>query len=247
MTDDWTQGDGSAIDRAWLADWRRRVATLYSEVRGMAASDPDIALAHWRAVREQLYREHPQSPVPPDARAAFQAAHFEHDPSLRFEVVVEPAPPPAPGALAIELPNSGADALAFTRLGRIAIPFPQGSRSLSVFWMAGYAGGLFIPFRDMTNGHGDVPRRPVPGRWRQERRPRRRPGDWHAHRRLQLRLPALVRVRSALGLPAGPAGEPAGHARCAPANASPDPQRTRSPPYQWVHSHPDARWTARTG
>lgn len=152
MTDAWTPGDKSATDRAWLADWRRQVATLYAEVRGMAASDPAIALAHWRAVRERLYREHPQSPVPPAARSAFRAAHFEHDPSLRFQVTVEPAPPPAPGAPALELPNSGADTLSFSRIGRIAIPFAEGERSLSVFWMAGYSGGLFIPFRDATNG-----------------------------------------------------------------------------------------------
>ena len=148
----WSQGDGSAIDRAWLADWRRRVASLYAEVRAMAATDPAIALAHWRAVREQLYRDHPQSPVPPAARAAFTALHFDHDSSLRFTVAVEPAPPPAPGAFALQLPNSGPDTLSFTRVGRIEIPFPSGPRSLSVFWMAGYAGGLFIPFRDATNG-----------------------------------------------------------------------------------------------
>jgi uncharacterized protein (DUF1684 family) len=78
--------------------------------------------------------------------------HFDHDPSLRFEVAIEPAPPPAPGAFALELPNSGADTLAFSRIGRVSLPFPSGARSLSVFWMAGYAGGLFIPFRDATNG-----------------------------------------------------------------------------------------------
>ncbi len=64
-------------------------------------------------------------------------------------------PPPPPGlgvAPALELPNSGQDTLSFTRLGRIELPLPEGLRSLSVFWMAGYAGGLFIPFRDATNG-----------------------------------------------------------------------------------------------
>jgi uncharacterized protein len=152
MSGDWSQGDGSSTDRAWLADWRRRVAALYAEVRAMAVSDPGIALAHWRAVREWLYREHPQSPVPAAARDSFEAHHFEHDPALRFEVVVEPAPPPAPGAFALELPNSGADTLSFSRIGRIAIPFAAGPRTLSVFWMAGYAGGIFIPFRDATNG-----------------------------------------------------------------------------------------------
>jgi uncharacterized protein (DUF1684 family) len=148
----WSQGDRSPTDRAWLADWRRRVAALYAEVRAMARTDPAAALVHGRAVRETLYREHPQSPVPPEARAAFRAAHFAHDPSLRFEVAIEPAPPPAPGAFALELPNSGAETLAFSRLGRIAIPFPAGERTLSVFWMAGYAGGLFIPFRDGSTG-----------------------------------------------------------------------------------------------
>lgn len=152
MLADWTQGDGSPTDRAWLADWRRRVATLYAEVRGMAATDPDIALAHWRAVRESLFRDHPQSPVPIEQRAAFRAAHFDADPNLRFELVIEPAPPPAPGAFALELPNSGADTLAFSRIGRVTIPFASGPRPLSVFWMAGYAGGMFIPFRDATNG-----------------------------------------------------------------------------------------------
>lgn len=118
----------------------------------MSGTDPAIALAHWRSVRERLYREHPQSPVPAAERAAFEARHFNHDPSLRFMAVVEPAPPADPGALTLELPNSGADTLAFRRLGHVRLPFPDGERRLSVFWMAGYAGGLFIPFRDATNG-----------------------------------------------------------------------------------------------
>jgi uncharacterized protein (DUF1684 family) len=155
MTDDWNQGDGSAADRLWLADWRRQIAALYAEVRAMSVANPAAAHAHWRAVRQRLFREHPQSPVPPAQRAAFEARHFDHDPGLRFTVTVEPAPPPAPGAFALELPNSGPDTLAFSRLGRVELPLPGGSRSLSVFWMAGYAGGLFIPFRDATSG-GDT-------------------------------------------------------------------------------------------
>lgn len=145
-------GDGSAEDRLSLADWRRRVAALYAEVRAMAAADPAIALAHWRAVRERLYREHPQSPVPVADRPSFVARHFEHDPRLRFPAVIEPAPAAAPGALALELPNSGSASPSFQRIGLVRLPFPDGERTLSVFWMAGYAGGLFIPFRDATNG-----------------------------------------------------------------------------------------------
>jgi hypothetical protein len=43
MVDDSAQGDGSAIDRGWLADWRRQVAALYVEVRANSASDPAVA------------------------------------------------------------------------------------------------------------------------------------------------------------------------------------------------------------
>lgn len=147
----WSPGDGSLEDRLTLADWRRQVASLYAEVRAMAAADPAVALGHWRAVREWLYRDHPQSPVPVAERAGFRARHFDHDPRLRFEAVVEPAPAsPEDGPL--RLPNSGADTLDFRLIGHVRLPFPDGERRLSVYWMTGYAGGLFIPFRDATNG-----------------------------------------------------------------------------------------------
>ena len=148
----WVQGDGSLEDRLTLADWRRRVAVLYSEVRAMAAADPAVALAHWRTVREWLFREHPQSPVPREERHRFRARHFDHDPSLRFVVPVNRAPATDAGALVMELPNSSTDTLSFRRIGSVRLPFADGERRLSVFWMAGYAGGLFIPFRDETNG-----------------------------------------------------------------------------------------------
>ena len=147
--------DDPSSDRVWLADWRRRVAALYVDVRAMAASDPVAAWDRWREGREQLFREHPQSPLPPAARTAFRAVHFDYDPTLRFELPIEPAPAASPGALALSLPNSGPDvsALDFTRIGRLTIPFSDGPGALSVFWMAGYSGGLFVPFRDATNGH----------------------------------------------------------------------------------------------
>lgn len=152
---EWGPGDGSTADRLWLADWRTRMAALYAEVRAAAAIDRTVALAHWRAVRESMYRTHPQSPVPIAEREGFQARHFESDGSMRFSVPVEPAAPPPSGLgglAGLSLPNSGADTLSFSRIGSIELPFAAGPRRLSVFWMAGYAGGLFIPFRDATNG-----------------------------------------------------------------------------------------------
>lgn len=140
------------FDPLGLADWRRRVGDLYATVRRLATDDPRAAWDHWVATREALFRDHPQSPVPPDRRAAFRAQHWPYDPALRFELPVAPAPEDATGALSLELPNSGADVLAFSRIGTVEVPFAAGSRRLSIFWMAGYAGGLFLPFRDATNG-----------------------------------------------------------------------------------------------
>jgi uncharacterized protein (DUF1684 family) len=144
-----------------LADWRRTVASLYADVRRLAADDVEAALDHWRSTRERLYREHPQSPVPVDDRAAFRSHHFDHDPTLRFDVVVEPldtgrpdavAPDLGFGGMAIELPVSAGGAMAFRRFGVVSIPFADGARRLEIYWMEGYAGGLFLPFRDSTNG-----------------------------------------------------------------------------------------------
>jgi uncharacterized protein (DUF1684 family) len=174
----WGPGDGSADDRTWLADWRRRIAALYVDVRAMAGTDPAAALDHWRSVRERLFREHPQSPVPAAERGSFRARHFDHDPALRFVVRLEadrgpeggpPADPsPADGlgtagaglgtagaglrGLALELPVSDGNAMRFERIGHVTVPFPAGERTLAVYWMGGYAGGLFLPFRDATNG-----------------------------------------------------------------------------------------------
>ncbi|MBA2380690.1 MAG: DUF1684 domain-containing protein [Chloroflexi bacterium] len=173
-----------------LADWRRTVAGLYADVRRIGATDPAAALEHWRAARERLFREHPQSPVPIPDRSDFRARHFDPDPSMRFVVRVEPLDRPSAEALdpasaealdpasagpglaaapaidfggparpttplpstAIDLPVSGGGVMAFRRFGAVTVPLPGGERRLEVYWMEGYAGGLFLPFRDATNG-----------------------------------------------------------------------------------------------
>jgi uncharacterized protein (DUF1684 family) len=151
-------GAGAGRASLELADWRRRIAALYADVRERAATDPRAAWERWRAVREAMYREHPQSPVPPPDRGAFRARYWPYDPALRFETDVEAdvesdvdsgGPKPALGA---RLPMSTGSALEFTRIGRLLVPFAAGARTLDLFWMAGYAGGLFLPFRDATNG-----------------------------------------------------------------------------------------------
>jgi uncharacterized protein len=151
------------LDRIELADWRRRVSDLYAEVRSTAATDPEAAWNRWRSVRESLYRDHPQSPVPAGQREAFRARHWPYEPALRFEVPVVADKPAAKAASEepvsgfggfgyLLLPVSTGGEQSFTRIGFIDVPFPGSPRRLGLYWMAGYAGGLFLPFRDGTNG-----------------------------------------------------------------------------------------------
>jgi uncharacterized protein len=150
------------LDRIELADWRRRVSDLYAEVRALAADDPPKAWERWRATRENLYREHAQSPVPAPDRAAFRARHWAYDPANRFEVPVAaddaptsedvPAAESSGGFGSLLLPVSTGGEQSFSRIGFVDVPFAAGGRRLGLYWMAGYSGGLFLPFRDATNG-----------------------------------------------------------------------------------------------
>ncbi|MGI8913845.1 MAG: DUF1684 domain-containing protein [Chloroflexota bacterium] len=151
-----------------LADWRRQVADLYAEVRRLLPIDPVAAHSYWCNTRERLYREHPVSPIPLGARASFRARHFPYAPAWRFEArVVAVAPHDVPdgagrtGATAGDNPTetpsvsvtvSTGGAMDVRQIGWLDIPFPGGERRLALYWLPGYAGGLFLPFRDATNG-----------------------------------------------------------------------------------------------
>lgn len=145
-----TSPAGDEEDLRSLADWRRRIADLYAEIRRHGDARAEEAWARWVAEREALFRDHPQSPVPVSERPTFRALHWPYDPSLRFAVRPEPANDE--GSVGLALPLSDGGTMAFRKIATLEIPFPAGTRRLSLYWMWGYAGGLFVPFRDATNG-----------------------------------------------------------------------------------------------
>ena len=86
---------------------------------------------------------------------------FPYDIRLRFELPlltddVSPAGAPDPAAgpfdARLALPTSTGQPLRFDRIGRFEVPFEGSARRLAVFWLPEYSGGLFVPFRDGTNG-----------------------------------------------------------------------------------------------
>ena len=136
----------SLAERLSLAEWRRSVAELYAEVRRRAATDPENAWTLWRSTRERLYREHSQSPVPAADRPSFRLATWPYDPRLRFELPLEPL------AARIELPMSIGGVMPTTPVGLLRFGIGGAERTLTAYWLSGYADGLFLPFRDATNG-----------------------------------------------------------------------------------------------
>ena len=129
-----------------LADWRRRVAELYAAVR--ADADPRRAHARWRAGRDELFRGHPQSPLPPgDPLRATGLPYWPYDPAFRFEAPL--LPPPGPAEL--RLPTGADGTTTLILAGRVELPAPLPA-TLDVWWLRQYAGGLFLPLRDGSAG-----------------------------------------------------------------------------------------------
>jgi uncharacterized protein len=126
-----------------LADWRRRVGDLYR------LSGPD-ALVRFRQGRDDLFRTHPQSPLSEEARARFAGLrYFDYDPAYRIPVRVEPADAGDP----VEIETGGEDGvITYQRAGWLRFRSGGEDCRLTVFSLVGYAGGLFLPFRDATSG-----------------------------------------------------------------------------------------------
>jgi uncharacterized protein (DUF1684 family) len=133
-------------DTLALWDWRRSIVDLYGAVR---ASEPLAGRELWRGTRDRLFQEHPQSPLPEAERAGFDGLPvLPYDPALRFEVgteSIEGAP-----AIRIELRDDGG--LAFTPFARTLGLGDALGGELTLYWIGGYGGGVFLPFRDATSG-----------------------------------------------------------------------------------------------
>ena len=127
-----------------LLDWRRRVAAMYAEVRASAERDPAGTVGRFRIERDRLFRDHPESPLAPEARGGFRGVpYWPYDPALRFAADVE-ALPEEP----ITATSLSGEAFRLERIGRVRLPIGE----LEVYWIAVYGGGVLIPFRDATSG-----------------------------------------------------------------------------------------------
>ena len=137
--------DGGTSGLLALTDWRRRVSDLYRRAREAPASEP--AWAAWREGRDELFRTHEASPIPAAARGAYVSTpFFAYDPAARVTAVVTDAE-----HLRLEIGGSHGT-FGATRFGVAGFELYGALCTLDLFWLDGYGGGLFLPFRDATSG-----------------------------------------------------------------------------------------------
>jgi len=134
-------------DRLNLAVWRRAVAELDAAVRADAERDPQRAWERFRLERDHLFRAHPRTPLPREKLEGFDGLpYFDYDPRWRLVGRAEQTEPDSREVALSEGPTR------LTRVGRVSFDSPEGEASLDLFWIEGYGGGLFLPFKDASNG-----------------------------------------------------------------------------------------------
>jgi uncharacterized protein len=131
-----------------LADYRRSVAEMYARARGAELS-PRQRCEQLRRERDALFATHPQSALSPEQKAAFHGLrYFEYDPAYRFVLPVEPVAAAEPWE--VDLPDEGL--MRLQRFGQVHFSLGGKALGLTLFWVLGYGGGIFLPFRDETRG-----------------------------------------------------------------------------------------------
>jgi uncharacterized protein len=135
----------TAADTLALLDWKRRVFGLYAAIRAL---EPEAGWDLWRETRDELFRSHPQSPLPPDSRGSFEGLEYApYDPQARVLAELEDIEaPPEP------IESSGTEPILFRPFARAGFEMRGEPLALEVAWLSAYGGGAFLSFRDATSG-----------------------------------------------------------------------------------------------
>ena len=131
-----------------LAEWRRTVASEYAAVRAGVADLEGTAM-RFRAARDRLFREHPESPLAAERRRDWRGIDwYPYAPAWRLKGVVELLTKRETFEIALETDGI----VRCTRAGHVRFAVGGRQSRLAVYWLEGYGGGLWLPFTDATNG-----------------------------------------------------------------------------------------------
>ncbi len=129
-----------------LLSYRRTVSNLYATVREHNA-DKSI-YETWVATRDDLFANHSQSALDFEQKGKFNGLqYYDYDPA--YDVVGTFNSDVEPKEYHVDVGDDGE--IQYKRVGEVTFTLPTGTGTLSVFWIMGYGGGIFIPFGDATN------------------------------------------------------------------------------------------------
>lgn len=132
-----------------LHDYRIRVSGLYRDrnVSLLRGENPASVAARFRAGRDELFADHPQSALSAEHRREFRKlAYFPYDPASCVEASVEVDVAPQ----RLEALTSGEGMMPMNRVATVRFTLAGMPLTLSLYWIDVYGGGLFLPFRDLT-------------------------------------------------------------------------------------------------
>lgn len=130
-----------------LWDYRRQVDEIYAAVR--SDPDPHSAWLGWQSRRDVLFGTHPRSAIPEGRRSEFKGLrYYPYDPAWRLSATATPTARDEVESIA----HSGKGDTGFRRFAILVTDAPVGPIRLVAYWLDAYGGGIFLPFRDATNG-----------------------------------------------------------------------------------------------
>jgi len=130
-----------------LLNYRQHTTEMYRQVR-TGHANPTQTCQQFRVQKDDLFLQHPQSPLDAEQKQTLSGlAYFVYDPSFCLNAPIKTDVEPA--MFNFDLGNDGA--FHMRRIGQVQFTLPTGSGSLYLYWIEGYGGGLFLPFKDATN------------------------------------------------------------------------------------------------
>jgi uncharacterized protein len=103
-------------------------------------------LEQFRTQKDAFFQRHPKSPLTPEQQERFSGLrYFPEDPTLRFELVIEPFAEPS----TLTMQTSTGEERTYERYGRLRFTVEGEELTLTLF---ADAGGFFLPFADSLAG-----------------------------------------------------------------------------------------------
>ena len=135
-----------------LLDYRRQVFSHYAQIRSSELPSAEQAEL-FRSQRDELFANHPQSALSEKQKKSFSSLnYFDYNPdwnkTAHLDFNIEHSD------IEMELIDDGT--FRMQRLAYAHFVHDSTQHRLTVFWLLGYGGGLFLPFRDESRKSGEI-------------------------------------------------------------------------------------------